>query len=79
MVLCRSEEEGPLDGRDQTIVFQVAVLTSTFSSPSLIATGLFVKLAIYHSFCTNKLKGQNDSVDFVWPAVQWVCELNYPV
>jgi hypothetical protein len=58
MALCQSEEGEPLDGRDQTIVFEVAVVTSTFSSLSLIATGLFVKLAIYHSSCTNKLKWQ---------------------
>lgn len=56
--LSQSEEGEPLDGKDQTIVFQVALLTSTFSALSLIATGLFINLAIYHSFCTNKLKGQ---------------------
>ena len=45
-MLCRREEGEPLDGRDQTIVFQVAVLTSTFSALSLVATGLFIILAI---------------------------------
>ena len=56
--LCRSEEGEPLDGRDKTIVVQVVVLTSAFSVLSLIANGLFIILAIYPSFCTNKLKEQ---------------------
>jgi len=50
MALCQSEEGEPLDGRDQTVAFQVAVLTSIFSSLSLIASGLFIKLAIYPIF-----------------------------
>jgi hypothetical protein len=56
--LCRSKEEEPLDDRDQTIVFQVAVLTSTFASLSLIATGLFAVLGIYHSV----LSSQNTTI-----------------